>query len=127
MILVALDLFFLQARAGRDINLAADDGLDAFRAGGLIKFDDAVHRAVVGDGQRGKFQFMRPLHQRVQAARTIEQRILGVQMQVDKISVRHQKRILRARRDAKQAADVHKEAFTRRIAARKVFDKRRRV
>ena len=35
----AAALFFFQPRAGRDINLAADDGLDAFCAGGLIKLN----------------------------------------------------------------------------------------
>ncbi len=65
--------FFFQPRAGRDINLAADDGLDAFRARGLIKFNRAVHRAVVGDGERGEFQLMRLVHEPVQTARAIEQ------------------------------------------------------
>jgi len=32
---------------------------------------------------------MRPLHEFVQTARAIEQGILGVQVQMDKISVRH--------------------------------------
>jgi hypothetical protein len=49
---------------------------------------------------------MRPLHQFVQPARAIEQRILGVQMKMDKISVRHQI-ILPFRANPKQAADVH--------------------
>jgi len=32
-----------------------------------------VHRAVVGDGERGKFQFMRLVHEPVETARAIEQ------------------------------------------------------
>ena len=73
MILVALDFFTRQTRAGRDIHFAADDGLDAFRASGLIKFNHAMHRAMVGDGQRGEFQLVRPFHEFVQTAGTIEQ------------------------------------------------------
>ena len=73
--------FFLQPAARRDINLAADDGLDALFARRLVKINDAVHRAVVGDGERGEFQFVRLVHQPVQPAGAIEQGILGVQMQ----------------------------------------------
>src|ERR1035437_3097403 len=69
--------FFFQPRTGRDIDFAADDGLDAFRPRRLIKINCAIHRAVVGDGERGKFQFVRLVHQPVQTARAIEQGILG--------------------------------------------------
>ena len=72
MIFVALDFFAFQPRAGRDIHFAADNRLDTFRPCSLIKLNDAVHCAVVGDGQRGKFQFVSPVHQLVQTARTIE-------------------------------------------------------
>ena len=72
MLLVDLNFFAIQPRGGRDIHFAADDGLDTLGAGGLIKFNDAVHRTVVGDGERGKFQLVRPFHQRVQTARAIE-------------------------------------------------------
>ena len=73
MIFVALDFFALQPRARRDVNFATDDGFDAFGARGLIKFDDPVHRAVIGDGERGEFQLVRPFHQFIQATRAIEQ------------------------------------------------------
>ncbi len=39
--------------------------------------------------QRGEFQFMGLVHQPVEAARPVEQRILGVQMKMDKIRMRH--------------------------------------
>ena len=81
--------FFLQPAARRDIDFAADDGLDALFARRLVKINDAMHRAVVGDGERGEFQFMRLVHQPVHPAGAIEQRILGVQMQMDKIGVWH--------------------------------------
>jgi hypothetical protein len=44
---------------------------------------------VIGDGQRWEFELMRLLHQPVETAGAIEQRILGVQVKVDKFSVRH--------------------------------------
>ena len=65
--------FLLQPAARRDINLAADDGFDALFARRLVKINDAVHRTVVGDGERGEFQLMRLVHQPVQPAGAIEQ------------------------------------------------------
>src|ERR1017187_10227558 len=79
--------FLVPPAARRDINLATDDGLDALLARGLVKINDPVHRAVVGDGQRGEFQFMRLLDELVHAAGAIEQRILGVQMEMNKVRV----------------------------------------
>ena len=81
---------FLQAAARGDIDLAADDRFDSLFARRLVKINRAVKHAVVGDGQGGEFQFVRLFHQPVQAAGPIEQRILGVQMQMNKIGVRHE-------------------------------------
>ena len=81
--------FLFQAAARRDINLAADDRFDALLPRRLVKINRAVKDAVIGDGQGGELQFARLLHQPVQAAGAIEQRILGVQMQMNKIGVRH--------------------------------------
>ena len=86
--------FLFQPAARRDIDLAADDGFDAFFARRLVKINDAVHRAVVGDGERGEFQFMGLVHQPVQPAGAIEQRILGVQMEMNKVRVRHGTKLL---------------------------------
>jgi hypothetical protein len=44
---------------------------------------------------------MRLFHQPVQTARTIEQRIFSVQMQVDKIGMRHEDSLTSARHDTK--------------------------
>ncbi len=93
--------FLFQPAAGRDINLAADDGLDAFFARGLVKINRAVHRAVIGDGERGELQFMRFFHQPVQPAGAIEQRILGVQMKMNKVRMRHGNRLTLKRRHTK--------------------------
>ena len=45
----AVDL--IKAGAGGNIDLTADDWLDARRLGRAVKVDHAVHIAVVGDGQ----------------------------------------------------------------------------
>ena len=69
-------VFFFQAAAGRDINLAADDGFNAFFQRGLVEIDGAVEHAVVGEGEGGEFQGMRAVHQPVEAAPAIEERVL---------------------------------------------------
>ena len=83
----------LETAAGGDIDFAAENGLDAFVARGLIKINRAAKHAVVGDRQRGKSQLMRLVHQPIQSASAIEQRILRVQMKVDKVRVRHAKNL----------------------------------
>jgi hypothetical protein len=50
---------------------------------------------------------VRPVHQFVQTARTIEQRILGVQVQMDKIGVRHGGSL------SLPAADTKTQSFSR--------------
>ena len=52
----------VKARSGRDIDLAADDGLHARRLRRLVKVDCAVHHAVVGDGDRVLPQLLDPVH-----------------------------------------------------------------
>ena len=80
----------VEPAAGRDIDLAADDWLDALLARLPVEIHRPVEHPVVRDGQRGELQLTRPLHQTVQAARPIEQRILGVQVQMNKVGVRHE-------------------------------------
>ncbi len=43
----------LEARAARDVELLADDGLDALLPAGVVELDGAEHIAVVGQGQGG--------------------------------------------------------------------------
>ena len=52
----------VKARSGRDIDLAADDGLHARRLRRLVKVNCAVHDAVVGDGDRVLPQLLDPVH-----------------------------------------------------------------
>ncbi len=70
----------IEPAAGCDIDLAADDGLDAPLARLPVEVHGPIEHPVVGDGQRAELQLMRPFHQTVQTARPIEQGILGVQM-----------------------------------------------
>ncbi len=73
-----------QPRARGDVDLAADDRLDPRVLARLVEVDRAVHHAVVGHGERGHLELGRTCHERGDAARPIEQRILGVVMEVDK-------------------------------------------
>ena len=45
-------VLLVKARAGRDVDLAADDGLDALGLARAVEVDRAVHHAVVGHGDR---------------------------------------------------------------------------
>ena len=68
----------------RDVDLAADDGLDGrvfLRY--LEKFLDPVHVAVVGDGQGGHAEFLGPLEKVLDRRLAVEDRVLGMDVQVD--------------------------------------------
>jgi len=72
-----------EARAGRHVDLAADDRLDPGVLARLVEVDGAVHDAVVGEADRRHLELGRPRHHGGDAARPIEQRVLGVVMEVD--------------------------------------------
>src|SRR5436190_20758898 len=80
---------FLEAAARRHINLAPDNRLNAFVARSLVEIDRSIKHAMVSERESRKLQLMRLLHQPVQTTGPIEQRILGVQMEMNKLSVRH--------------------------------------
>ena len=67
-----------------NIHLAPDDGLDARRLCCLVEINAAIHHAVVGDGNAVLPQFLHPLHHAVNAARTVQETILRVDVQMDK-------------------------------------------
>jgi hypothetical protein len=69
------------------VGLAADDGADARVLGLLVEFNDPVHHAVVGDGQRGHAQLLGVVNGLADAAAAVEQAVLGVEMQVDEWDV----------------------------------------
>ena len=76
-------VLLVMARARRDIDLAADDRLDAGGLAGLVKGHRAVHHAVVGHGQRRLPQLFGAPGQLLDAAGAVEQRILGMHMEMD--------------------------------------------
>ena len=82
---VTVDLIYLvKAGAGGHIHLTADDGLDASLFCSLIKLHAAVHHAVVGAGNGGLSALFYTIHQLVNAAGTIQQAVLCVDVQMDK-------------------------------------------
>ena len=67
-----------------NVDLTADDGLDASCLGGLVKINATVHDPVVGDGHGSLAYFLHPIQQAVDPAGTVQQAVLRMQMQVDK-------------------------------------------
>ena len=103
--------FLFPAVARRHIDFAADDWLDAFIAGGLIEINRTVEHSVVGKRERGELQIMGLLHQPVQTAGAIQQRILRMQMEVDKVRMRHETNVMRGR-EAAQVNSTKQNAVT---------------
>ena len=75
---------------GRDVqlfmNLTADDWLDACGLGGVKKRHAAVHDAVIRDGTRRLPHRLQSVKHPVNAAGTVQQAVLGMHMQVGKLS-----------------------------------------
>ena len=71
-----------------DVDLAAKNGMDAFIFGGVVKLDGAEHVAVVGHGDGGLFELRGELHELLDFACAVEQRVVGVAMEMDKRDVR---------------------------------------
>ena len=70
-----------------DVELAADDRLDAGLLAGLVEVDGPEHVAVVGDGQRPHARRQRLLHVVLDLGGAVEQRVVGVVVQVDEARV----------------------------------------
>ena len=66
-----------------DVHLAAEDRLDALVGGRLVEVDRARHRAVVGERDGGHLELGRLPRERRDPARPVEDRVLGVDVQVD--------------------------------------------
>ena len=79
-----IDLAVFLARARGHVDLAADDGLHALLLGFLVEIDDAVHGAVIGDGDAVHAELFRRLDELLDAARTVEQAVFRVDMEVGK-------------------------------------------
>jgi hypothetical protein len=80
---VALARLAFEARAGREVDLAAEDRLDAVLLGGLEELDRAEEVAVVGERDRRHAELLRALEERIDLDRAVEQRVLAVQVEVD--------------------------------------------
>ncbi len=67
-----------------EVGFHAQDRLDARALGGAIEVDHAEHRAVIGQRQSRHAQFAGALHQVRDAAQAVEQRVFGMDVQVNK-------------------------------------------
>ena len=67
----------------RNVHLAADHRMDALRLGGVVELHRAEEIAVIGHGHRGHLLLDHDLHQLVDIAGAVEQRIVGMAMQMD--------------------------------------------
>ena len=71
---------------GTDVELASQDGLDAFCLGSLKKMHGAVDVAVVGDGHGLLSDAVDVGYQLFDIAGAIEEGVVGMQVQVGKFS-----------------------------------------
>ena len=65
-----------------EVDLAADDRLDAVLPGGLVELDGAVHDAVIGEPERGLAEGCGARGEIVDLACAVQQRVLGVDVEV---------------------------------------------
>ena len=80
---------FIMTAARGNVRFAADDGFDAELDRGLIKFDGTKEIPVVGHAERGHFIFGRFLDQFFDTTGTIEEAVLRVDVEMDKIRMIH--------------------------------------
>ncbi len=67
----------------RNVDFAADDGLDSLGFGGVIELHRAEEIAVIGHGDGGHFLLRDDVHQLVDFAGAVEQGIVGVVVQMN--------------------------------------------
>ena len=84
----------LRAAVVADVDLAAENRLDPCLPGLLVELDGAGERAVVGEPDGGHLELGGAGRERRDAARPVEDRVLGVDVQVDERRLRHGKPIL---------------------------------
>ena len=65
-----------------DVRLAAEDRLDVVLAASRDQLHGAVHHPVVGQGERRLVERRRPRGQRLDLAGPVEQRVLGVDVEM---------------------------------------------
>ncbi len=79
-----IDLVKAGPAGGRDVHLAADNGLDALPLAGAVEVNCAVHDPVVCDRHGGLAQLLDPAGQSVDLAEAVQQAVLRVDVEVDK-------------------------------------------
>ena len=72
--------------AARQVTFHADDGFDAGVAAGTVEVEDAEHHAMIGNAQRGHFQFFGARHQVFDAALAIKQGKFAMDVEMDEIA-----------------------------------------
>ncbi len=92
-LVVARPVCLVRHAAGRDVELAADDRLDARLLRRRVELGDAVQIPVVRYGNGCVLKLCRALHEALDAGRAVEQRVLGVAVEV--AEVRHRARRVR--------------------------------
>jgi hypothetical protein len=99
--------FLFKPASGRDVHFTADDWLNPFITGRLIKIDGAIEHTVVCKCERRQLQFVRFFHEPIQSAGAIEQRILAVQMEMNKLGVRHRRNLMAGFRRSKPRGEIY--------------------
>ena len=82
-----------------DVDLTADERLDTLLPRLPVKLDGACERAVVGERDRRHLQLGGPLGELRDPARPVQDRVLGVDVEMDEGRSRHGKAIVRALQD----------------------------
>ena len=85
MMIVVTETFGVIMHVSGQICFDAYDGVDAASLTRLVKFNDAIHCAMIGDRQVLHPQCLRLLDKFLRAAKSIEQRILCMDVQVRKV------------------------------------------
>ena len=73
----------------RNVDFAADDRVHAFAFGGVVELDGAEQVAMVGHGDGGHLLLDDGVHELADLAGSIEQRVIGVAVQMDERIFRH--------------------------------------
>ena len=77
-------MHLVMPRAARNIDLAADDGLDPGLFRRAVKINGAVHDAVVGQRDGALADLLHAVHHGADAARAVKQAVFGMKMKVCK-------------------------------------------
>ena len=88
-VVVTVGLGLVVAGLLRDVDFTADDGLDVLGLGGVIELDGAEEVAVIRHRHGGHVLFGHNVHELGNLAGSVEQRVVGMAVQVDEGCVRH--------------------------------------